>query len=95
MPNKDKPVPNPQILFREEFDDWSILFDPDQGSAVGLNPVGAFVWKLLDGERTESDILDAIKETFDEVSDEAAEHLAEFMDDLARRGFVGYSVKEV
>ena len=29
MDLNDKPVVNPDLVFREEFDDWAILFDPD------------------------------------------------------------------
>jgi len=48
----DKPIANPVVLLREEFDDWAILFNPDATlgfSGFGLNPTGVYVWKLLDG----------------------------------------------
>ena len=37
------PVANPSIVFREELDDWALLFDPDTGEAYGINPVGAYI----------------------------------------------------
>ena len=40
MPDYDKPVANPLIVLREEFDDWAILFDPDTGNAFGLQSSG-------------------------------------------------------
>lgn len=40
---KDKPIGNPLIVLREEFDDWAILFDPGTGDAFGLNPVAVFI----------------------------------------------------
>ena len=49
MSHNNKPVANPLVVLREEFDDWAVLFDPDTGNAFGLSPVGVFVWKLLDG----------------------------------------------
>jgi len=33
---RDKPIPNPFVVLREEFDDWAILFNPDNARAVGL-----------------------------------------------------------
>ena len=48
MNTSANPVANPLIVLREEFDDWAILFDPDTGSAVGINPVGVAIWKVLD-----------------------------------------------
>ena len=32
---KDKPIANPLIVLREEFDDRAILFDPDTGKRHG------------------------------------------------------------
>jgi hypothetical protein len=29
------------VVFREEFEDWAILFDPETGKAFGVNPAGA------------------------------------------------------
>ena len=55
--NKKKPVANSLVVLREEFDDWAVLFDPDTGNACGLNPVGVFIWKRLDGRHTVPDIL--------------------------------------
>ena len=49
MEPHDKPIANPLVVLREEFDDWAILFDPDTGNAFGLNPTGVYLWKLLDG----------------------------------------------
>jgi hypothetical protein len=48
---KDRPIANPTVVLREEFDDWAILFNPDTAEAVGTNPVGVAVWKLMDGRR--------------------------------------------
>ena len=53
----EKPIANPLIVLREEFDDWAILFDPDSGDAFGLNPIGVHIWKRLDGNHAVKDIL--------------------------------------
>jgi SynChlorMet cassette protein ScmD len=89
-----KPIANPQAVFREEFDDWAILFDPDTMKAVGLNPIGAFIWKLLDGRHTLSDILEELKESCEDVPEEAGDHLRECIDKLFERGFVGYGIDD-
>ncbi|MFH1113426.1 MAG: SynChlorMet cassette protein ScmD [Pseudomonadota bacterium] len=89
----NKPVANPDLVLREEFDDWAILFDPDTGDGYGLNPVSVFIWKLLDGRHSEEDILRELGGAFDDVPQEADAHLAEFVEELAQRGFVGYEVE--
>lgn len=93
MSQKNKPVANPGLVLREEFDDWAILFDPDTGDGFGLNPVSVFIWKLLDGRHSEEEILRELSSTFDDVPEDADAHLAEFVQDLAKRGFVGYEVE--
>ncbi|AFM27311.1 SynChlorMet cassette protein ScmD [Desulfomonile tiedjei] len=92
MDKNAKPIANSQLVLREEFDDWAILFDPDTGDGFGMNPIGVFVWKLLDGEHTEHEILAHIEEHFESVPADASAHLAEFIKDLIDRGFVGYEV---
>jgi SynChlorMet cassette protein ScmD len=91
-PNKPNPIANPLLVLREEFDDWAVLFDPDSGTAVGLNPVSVFIFKLLDGSRSNTDILRSVKDHFEDVSPDAEEHLEEFVRELVKRGFVGYEV---
>ena len=86
------PVANTNMVLREEFDDWAVLFDPDSGDAFGMNPVGVFIWKRLDGSHTRDDILAELREECENVPGDAETHLNEFIDDLARRGFVGYEM---
>jgi len=90
---KDKPIANPLIVLREEFDDWAILFDPDTGDAVGLNPVGVFIWKLLDGSHAAEDILKKLRANCESIPEEAGEHLKDFIKSLVERGLAGYEVK--
>jgi SynChlorMet cassette protein ScmD len=89
-----KPVPNPVVVFREEFDDWAILFHPDTMKAIGLNPLGVFIWKHLNGINTLADILTKVREFCDEVPEEADEHLEQYISELVTRGFVGFEVKD-
>jgi SynChlorMet cassette protein ScmD len=86
----EKPLANPQVVLREEFDDWAVLFNPDNADAVGINPAGVVIWRLLDGAHTLDEIVAALREHFSEVSDHAAEEAADFIERLAEQGFVGY-----
>ncbi len=90
MANDKNPIANPQILLREEFDDWAVLFDPDSGDAFGLNPVSVFIWKLLDGTHNDKDILKKLRENCKNVPEEAESDIKEFVNDLVERGFAGY-----
>jgi len=58
----DKIKSNPDIVLREEYDDWAVLFDPDSGKTCGVSPTGVFIWKQLDGSKTKDAILAALGE---------------------------------
>jgi SynChlorMet cassette protein ScmD len=83
------PVANPVVVLREEFDDWAVLYNPDTAEAVGINPVGVAVWKLLDGRRTVDAIVAAVRERFADVPAGAPAEIAAFLERLAAGGFVG------
>lgn len=87
------PIANPVCVLREEFDDWAVLFNPDTADAVGINPVGVAVWKLMDGRRSLLEIVAEIRDQFAEVPAAADDELAAFVRDLAQRGFVGYELE--
>lgn len=89
---KTRPIVNPLIVLREEFDDWAILFDPDTGKGMGLNPTGVFIWKLLDGSHTLNNILEKLRGECDNVPEEAGNDLREFVHELTERGLAGFEV---
>ncbi len=88
MPEQRKPRANPDIVFREESDDVSLLFNPEDGSLFGLNPVGVFVWKRLDGRHDRSDILSEMRRCWSRVPENAAEQIEAFIEQLAGKGLV-------
>ena len=92
MSDQRNPIANTELVLREEFDDWAILFDPDSGEAFGLNPVAVFIWKLLDGTRTTVSIVEELNKNCEEVPEDAGQHVEEFIEDLVKRGFVGYEM---
>lgn len=93
MNQTERPIINPIVVLREEFDDWAVLFNPDTADAVGTNPVGAAVWKLMDGKRSLEDIVSEIKNSFEDTPDAAFKEIAAFVNTLAENGFVGLELK--
>ena len=90
MNQMDKPIANPNVVLREEFDDWAVLFNPDTADASGINPVGVAVWKRMDGKRSLEEIVSEINNSFDEVPADALEEISAFVGTLVEQGFVGY-----
>jgi SynChlorMet cassette protein ScmD len=91
LPNQ--PIVNPNIVLREEFDDWAVLFDPDTANAVGVNPVGVAIWKRLDGQHTLDQIAKEIRETFSEPTGSVDEDIAAFIQQLVEAGMIGREVE--
>ena len=94
MPDDKVPLANPKIVLREEFDSWAVLFDPETGDAYGLDPIGVFYWKRLDGERTRRELLEELKKECEDVPAEAPEHLDAFLDSLVERGYASFEVAD-
>ncbi len=90
----DRPIANPLIVLREEFDDWAVLFNPDTAYAAGTNPVGVAVWKLIDGKRSLEEITAKIKAGFEGAPEASDKEIAAFVDMLAENGFVGLELEK-
>ncbi len=89
MDDEKKIFANPQIVLREEFDDWAILFDPDTGKTYGLNPVSVLIWKNLDGKHSAESILKEVRRKCENVDSESKSHVEEFITSLIDKGLAG------
>jgi SynChlorMet cassette protein ScmD len=95
MSERKSPIRNPVAVLREEFDDWAVLFNPDTAQAVGINPVGVTVWKLIDGKRTLEEVVSELKQRYEDVPESVQEEVGTFIHDLTEGGFVGYEVENL
>lgn len=85
------PIQNPSIVFREEADDWAILFDPTSGETYGLDPISIFVWKKLDGKHSIEEIINELKKVcIDDVPDHALQDVTDFVNDLISKKIASY-----
>ena len=89
---ESRPVANPVVVLREELDDWAVLFNPDTGNAVGVNPTGVAIWKLLGGRRTLTEVAAELPEHLAEVPADALPQAVEYVAKLADQHFVGEEV---
>ena len=93
MKMTDRPIANPSVVLREEFDDWAVLFNPDTADAVGTNPVGVAIWKKMDGTQTIDHLVSEITDSFVDIPDTAPAEITAFVNRLAQTGFVGLELK--
>lgn len=82
---------NPVVVLREEFDDWAVLYNPDNADAVGANPIGVDIWKRLDGTKSVGEIVTEIKQEYRNVSESADAEISDFIEKLVKRGLIGIS----
>jgi methyltransferase-like protein len=79
---------NQNFVFRQ-IDDETLLVPikdnvGDLGSIYNLNPVAAFVWQHLDGEKTLNDIKDLMTGEFEVSHPDAEKDLTEFVGELEK-----------
>ena len=77
----------PQISLREEFDDWALLFNPDTGKAVGLNPTGVTIWRCLADNKDLTGIIQSLTDEYDPLPEDPAEDIHSFCDQIIRLGY--------
>jgi SynChlorMet cassette protein ScmD len=82
---------NPVVVLREEFDDWAILYNPDNAEAIGTNPLGVDIWKRLDSQKSVGEIVAGIKQEYTNVPENAEAEILEFIQKLLQRGLIGIS----
>lgn len=89
-PNAILYIRNPDIVLREEDLEGGLLFNPDRDEIKVVNATGLFIWKLCDGSRELSAIVEEIQQSFEGVTEvQAAEELQAFLDELVTAGLVG------
>lgn len=92
MPIKDTPIANPAVVLREEFDNWGILFNPDTGKAIGINSIGAYIWKKLDGRKID-DVIKSINNEFSDIPESVDQEVVSFIESLVKYGLAGYELE--
>jgi hypothetical protein len=63
-----------------------VILDLEGRKVMGLNPVGSFVWGLLDGSHTAAQIGEAVAARFDVPAERAAADVGVFLSALQARG---------
>lgn len=81
------PVRAADVAFRAVGDEM-LLVSAGQGRVLSVNTLGAFVWELVDGEKSVSDIVTAVTEGFEVAEDVARHDVEAFLEDLENRGFL-------
>jgi predicted Rdx family selenoprotein len=82
-------VCNPDVVLREEDDSGTLLFNPDTGDVLVINCTGRFIWDLCRGGAGLDEIIDGVRESFDDLSPEMREEVGSYVSILTAGGFLG------
>jgi len=82
--------PNPAVVCQEGSDGWAALINTDAVSAIALNPTGVVVWRLVDGRRSEQEIVAAVCQHFQDAPASVANDVLNLLERLAAEGIIGY-----
>jgi hypothetical protein len=79
------------IVCREEEWDDVLLFNPDTGKIKVVNPTAFFIWQLCDGTRTRTDVLQALADAYEGVTEEMLKRdLDAFLQELEDGGLIDH-----
>jgi len=62
----EHPVPRDDLVFRQLDEEW-VVFDPLANTLHVLNLAAALVWTHCDGQRSVTEIVEAVRSAFGEV----------------------------
>lgn len=79
---------NPIVVFRKEFDNTGLLFNPADGEVFGLNATSVFIWECLTNNMSETEILNEINQKMSNLPLNIADELQEFIIQLQKKGFL-------
>jgi hypothetical protein len=87
MEISDRPVQHPDVVSRV-IDGQTYILDPAAGELHALNPLGARIYELLDGQRTIEAILAQLLDEYDVTKDVLDRDALSFLHELEGKGLV-------
>lgn len=85
-----KILANPDIVIREEYDDWGLLYNPTTAKVYSINPSGIAIYKLLQSSITIEDIVNALRERYVNMPDDITETVNAFIEFLIDKNLASY-----
>lgn len=85
-----KYLADPDVSFRQEDDDGGILYNAATDTLEVVNPVATEIWKFLSAPRTQAEVAAHLCEVCEGAArGQVEKDVAEFIDGLRRKGFIG------
>ena len=88
------PVPDSELVWRL-VDDEMVIVRLSDGQIRVLNDIGSFIWQLMDGRRTVSDLACLVCAEYEVSQQEAEDDIQLFLGPLIQDGIVCWANSEV
>ena len=88
------PVRDSELVWRL-VDDEMVIVRPSDGQIRVLNDIGSFIWQLLDGRRTISDLACLVRTEYEVSQREAEDDIRLFLAPLIQDGIVCWANSEI
>ena len=62
-----------------------VLLHLESGEYHGINEIGCLIWKLIDGERSVADLVEAVRREVEDAPPELADDVNRFIGDMRDR----------
>jgi predicted metal-dependent hydrolase len=80
---------SPDVVARELSPaEGGVLLHVETAQYHGLNPVGLLIWELIDGERTVTEVVEAVRARLEEAPPQLEDEVLSFLNDVHERGLV-------
>ena len=79
----------PDVVFRDDFDDDSVLFHPETDKAFRINSTGALVWKSLERGASVEEVIEDVRMSTTGEHSSLEEDVRSFMKLLQQHSLIG------
>lgn len=88
MGDRALPDRNPKVVHSRLAQGEIVLLHLESGAYHELNPIGAVIWDLLDGNRSVAQIVDEVRERVDDAPDDLEEIVVAYLARLRERDLI-------
>lgn len=86
--NDSGPARNPDVVSSRLTGGEAVLLHLESGEYHELNPTGAAIWDLLDGQHSVSQIATALRDRVEEPPEDLDDAVRSFLDELDERDLI-------
>ena len=79
-------VQAPEIVFRDDFKDSAVLYNPENDKAYSVNQIGAIIWNALETPRNVEEVIQTVRDATTAHTDQLPSEVRGFLQMLQEAG---------